>query len=403
MAVLSSKDLMFENRTLWGVSTAAAVRSIGYGATWPFMAVYFNEYLHLSLIFVGFIFTLNAALSIVFSLFAGYLSDVIGRKWTLISGSVAGFILYALLALLVYRAVLIASALFVMTAFSGSLVYPSANAIVSDVTTEKNREMGYTVYRIMANLGWAVGPLISSFIFRYGFEFIFLFVAVANLLSTIVSLLYVKRNVRYREAKRNFFVVDYRLYLFSIPVFLLIMVSSQFSVTLPIFVVEDLHIVVSNLGYFYAVNGTVVVIGQYPISKLMSRYPDIYALVFGAIFYSIGYLMVSFSRNLPSLIIDMIIITIGENLTSPNINTVVSKIAPKESVGQFMGFIGMVNQLARAAAPSVGTLILYSLGQRPGLVWPVIDIFGISAAILFFSFRGLFVPRKRIRGAAMQN
>ena len=65
----------YRNRSLWGVSIAASVRSIGYGATWPFLAVYFNTYLHMSLIFVGFIFTLNSGISILFSLFAGYMAD----------------------------------------------------------------------------------------------------------------------------------------------------------------------------------------------------------------------------------------------------------------------------------------------------------------------------------------
>ncbi|CAC12467.1 multidrug-efflux transporter related protein [Thermoplasma acidophilum] len=388
----------YRNRSLWGVSIAASVRSIGYGATWPFLAVYFNTYLHMSLLFVGLIFTLNSGISIVFSLFAGYMAAAFGRKFTLVLGNVAGFILYLLLSIFSGKNVAIISTLFVLTAFSGSLVFPSANSIVSDITSSMDREMGYAIYRIMANLGWAIGPLISAIIFSYGFGFIFLFVAIANAFATVIALIFVKTNTKFRSNRSGFLVKDYTLFFFSVPVFLLIMVSSQFSVTLPIYIVDDLHIVIKNLAYFYAVNGIVVVVGQYPISRMMRGHSDLYGLIFGSVFYTIGYLMVSFSHSLFYLIIDMIIITIGENFTSPNISTVASKIAPRDKVGRYMGFIGMINQLARTASPSVGTFILYSLSSSPILVWPAIDGFGISAIILFLVFKIAFVDRSRASG-----
>ncbi|WP_297217666.1 MFS transporter [Thermoplasma sp.] len=388
----------YRNRSLWGVSIAASVRSIGYGATWPFLAVYFNTYLHMSLIFVGFIFTLNSGISILFSLFAGYMADAFGRKSTLVVGNASGFVLYLLLSIFAHGNVALISILFIFTAFSGSLVFPSANSIVSDITSSTDREMGYAIYRIMANLGWAIGPLISAIIFSYGFSFIFLFVAIANATATIISIMFVNTNARFRTQRSGFLVKDYTLFFFSIPVFLLIMVSSQFSVTLPIYIVDDLHIIIRNLAYFYAVNGIVVVLGQYPISRMMRRYSDLYGLILGSVFYTIGYLMVSFSHTLFYLIIDMIVITIGENFTSPNISTVTSKIAPRDKVGRYMGFIGMINQLARTASPSVGTFILYSLSSSPVLVWPAIDGFGISAIILFLMFKIFFVDRHKIAG-----
>ncbi len=387
MGLLSSKDFMFNNRTLWGVSIAASVRSIGYGATWPFMAVYFDEYLHVNLLIVGIIFTLNAALSIVFSLASGYISDVMGRKRTLLAGTAIGFILYILLAAFIHASIFLISFLFVMTALSGSMVYPAANSIVSDATSGENRKMGYTIYRIMANLGWAIGPLVSAFIFSYGFSFVFLFVAIANVFSFGVSYIFVKKNVKYRSTKNSFFVRDSNLFLFSIPVLLIMIVASQFSVTLPLYVTKILKIMVSNLGYFYAVNGTVVVIGQYPISKIMSRYPQIYSMVYGSIFYVFGYLLVTFSNSLWKLMGDMVVITIGENLTSPSISTIVSSMAPDTMTGRYMGFIGMMNQVGRTAGPSIGTAIMYLLIIKPYLIWPAINVFGISAALLFYLFK----------------
>ncbi|MGC8609138.1 MAG: MDR family MFS transporter [Thermoplasmata archaeon] len=390
MGFLSSKDFMLNNRSLWGVSIAASVRSIGYGATWPFMAVYFDEYLHVNLVIVGIIFTLNAALSIVFSLASGYISDAMGRKRTLLAGTAIGFVLYILLAIFIHASIFIISFLFVMTALSGSMVYPAANSIVSDATSGDTRKMGYTIYRIMANLGWAIGPLVSAFIFSYGFSFVFLFVAIANIFSFAISYFFIKINVKYKVSRNSFMVKDMNLILFSIPVLLIMIVASQFSVTLPLYVTKVLGIMVRNLGYFYAVNGTVVVIGQYPISKLMARYPQIYSMIYGSIFYVLGYFLVTFSSSLWKLMGDMVVITIGENLTSPSISTIVSTMAPGNMTGRYMGFIGMMNQVGRTAGPSIGTAIMYILIVKPDLIWPVIDVFGISAALLFYLFKHNF-------------
>ena len=146
---------MLDNRVLWVISAASSIRSIGYGATWPYMAIFFNDELHISILLVGLIFTLLAILSMAFSIIGGGLADLIGRRKTIIIGSISGFFLYFAIAVFfrMHMPELLIVATFVFTSFSGSLVFPSASALVSDVTKPELRFLPYSIYRVTAHLG----------------------------------------------------------------------------------------------------------------------------------------------------------------------------------------------------------------------------------------------------------
>lgn len=387
---------MLHNRELWAVSIASGIRSVGFGATWPFMALFLKESLGIPVYIVGIVFTLGSIVSIVFSLFGGGLSDMIGRKRVLLTGSLISGILYLTMALLfrVNASSFLIVTIFIFTSIGGSLIFPSANALVADVTSESERINGYVVYRIMANLGWAIGPLAGSIIFVHGIFWIFILVTISSAAQGLIVLFMVRDRWRERRIRENleekkrisFLVYDKLLFLFTAGTFFVTLVSSQFSVTLPVYAGLKVGLDTSLIGYIYAVNGVVVVVGQYPMTNLMKRYPEILSMTLGAVAYSVGYLLVGFSSSVGDLMLDMIIITLGENLVSPVMNSIVSKIAPQEKLARYLGFLGMVNSSGRALGPSVGAFFL-SVFAFDGLkVWSAVDLFGLASIILFMLF-----------------
>ncbi len=387
---------MLGNRELWAVSVASGIRSIGFGATWPFMALFFNEQLNIPVYVVGIIFTLGSLVSLVFSLLGGGLSDYIGRKKVLLIGSAISSALYLLMAIFLNAGAgaLLIAALFVMTPIGGSLIFPSANALVADVTEEKDRTNGYVIYRIMANLGWAIGPFSGALLDVHGIFWIFILVTVCSAIQGVIVLLVVKD--RWMERKRrekldspgriSFLSYDRFLLVFSMGTFFVTLVSSQFSVTMPVYAGIKVGLPHYELGYIYAVNGVVVVLGQYPTTNFMKRFPEIASMIAGAVAYSIGYLLVGFSTTLLDLMLVMVVITVGENLVSPVMNSIVSKIAPRDKLARYLGFLGMVNSSGRALGPSVGAFFLSIFAFNGLLVWSSIDLFGAASIMAFLAF-----------------
>ncbi len=363
------------------------------GASWPFMAIFLSLYVHLAVYIVGLIFTLLSLMSMVFSILGGYLADLKGRKFTLYLGSISGIFIYFGIAMaFLIHLYTFTVVLFVLSSFSGSMVYPSASALIADYTNSQNREKGYAFYRILSNIGWAVGPLMGSLIFSAGIIYIFYALSITGVLQAIIVFFIKNRKpiATYTGKKNPFLVYDKFLFIFSIATFFIILVSSQFSVSLPLYAEIVIHLNPDFLGYIYAINGLIVVAGQYPLIKLFSRFGDLNTFIAGTIFYAIGYFIIAFSHNLFGLMFDMSIITIGENLTTPTINTVISKMAPANKTGRYMGFNSMFNSIGRAFGPSIGTSIMYFFNFNGFISWSLIATFGIFSIITVLVFGNMY-------------
>jgi len=99
----------------------------------------------------------------------------------------------------------------------------------------------------------------------------------------------------------------------------------------------------------------------------------------------------------------MVIITMGENLTSPMINTVVSKIATKGKMARYMGFIGMINSTGRALGPSIGSTFLYIFSYNGLKVWSAVDIFGLGSIVIFMVFSGMVFRNSKLKEKGIIN
>lgn len=381
------------NRQLWTISIASSIRSIGFGASWPFMAIFFNKQLGVPTIVVGIMFTILALISTVFSLIGGSLSDTIGRKRIILIGSAYGVVIYSLISYFLFNfsSLALVAELFVFSAVSGSFVFPSASALVSDVTKPEDRLLSYSIYRIMANLGWAIGPFSGSYLQGYGMQYIFILLALASVAQFTIVFLFIRESAPSQERKGKILQIGYDRFLivFSAGSFFGILLASQFSVTLPLFAVQSAGVLEYQLGYIYAINGIVVVLGQYPMSYILRKVNDVYTMILGSAFYVAGYFLVGFAHSATYLYLDMVVITMGENLTSPVMNSVVSKISPRGKTGSYMGFLSMVNSTGRAIGPSVGSLFL-SIYMFDGLrTWMTLSSFGLVTIVFMFLFLGM--------------
>ncbi len=386
------KALLFNVGELWAVSSASMIRSIGMGMSWPFLAIFLHNEEHIPIYYVGLLFTLSTVVSITFSMVGGGLSDRFGRKGMLLTGSILGAGLYMVLASLVFQGspVFYIELLFVLSNISGAFVFPAASALVSDVTSESQRTMAYSLYRIMSNVGWAVGPLVGGFIYDSGMYYIFALLSLTSIAQFSIVLLYVKkREGTSRNLGRldSFLVVDKYLIAFASGTFFVTLIASQFSVTLPIFATNVVSIPTNQIGYIYAVNGFIVVAGQYPMSWLLRHMNDINVMVLGSAFYALGYFLIGFSHDLLGIMLDMVIITVGENLTSPGMNSVVSKIAPKDKVGRYMGFLSMMNSSGRAIGPSIGTVLMFIFAYQGFEVWTSLSMLGVTAVFILLAVK----------------
>lgn len=387
---------MLENRQLWAVSLIMTIRSAAMGGIWPYMAIFLNERLSVPVAEIGITFALLAVLSAFFQIVGGYMADFFGRKSAMILAAAGGIMTYfGLILLLNYSfPAEYLMVLFAFTSFSGGIIAPASNAMVADVTPPGERERGYAVYRVLTNLGWAAGAIAVSVLYAFGMIRVFLLVDLLMAVQLLIIVLYIRETravtprgtVSLKQRLRQFAVLDKSLTLFSAATLLITIMIAQFSVTLSLFSALRVNIQPSDIGYIYALNGVVVVLGQMPAIGLVRRINDFNGLILGAMLYMAGYFLVGFSHNLPALLFDMVIITMGENFTTPTISTIISKLSPPDKMGRYMAFNQMANSAGRALGPAVGSVFFSILAFGPSL-WGTLDLFGLAGVLLLLAVR----------------
>ncbi|EQD40109.1 multidrug efflux permease, partial [mine drainage metagenome] len=203
---------------------------------------------------------------------------------TLIVGSSFGSIIYALLAYLTYVSFnpLITALAFILSSISGSLVFPSSSAMVSDLTSTEDRSRAYSIYRVVTNLGWAIGPITGAYLSLMGMQWIFVFLSCASILQLGIILVFVRESMvlpaaglaNWNSSARPGRILSRDIIIFSLATFLIILVASQFSVTLPVYANTYAGVREWQIGYIYAVNGIVVVLGQIPMNLITRKLRD---------------------------------------------------------------------------------------------------------------------------------
>ena len=68
-------SLLLDNKPLWSVGFIVMIRSIGFGSTWPFMAIFFNTDLGVPVYLVGVIFGALAISSTGCQIIGGHMTD----------------------------------------------------------------------------------------------------------------------------------------------------------------------------------------------------------------------------------------------------------------------------------------------------------------------------------------
>jgi DHA1 family multidrug resistance protein B-like MFS transporter len=390
---MASEQEAWNHKQVRYLGLARMIRSVGTGAIWPFIALYFSLDLRLPLYITGMIFSVYFATGIVSQPVSGLLADFLGRKPTMVVASSLYILVSSALFLadVLHGSAIIISTLFVCFALPSAIEYPAMNAMVSDLSPGTGKSHAFSTFRTIFNAGWIMGPLFGVIFFQLGFSLIFLLNVITSVASLLFILVFIDGSSSFGrlEAIRVgdlHFKLDRLIIIFGSGVFFLAVLAGQFQTSLPLFSAHSILINPALYGYVYAVNGITVVVSQPVINRIMRRFSDMQSMVLGVLFYIIGYWAVAFTATLPQLILDMVIITTGENLTAPAENSIISSYSPREKTGRYMAFKSAMWGMGSMVGPSAGLLFLYGFKYSGPLTWSSIGLFGVAAIVAFLLF-----------------
>jgi MFS family permease len=392
----------------------------------PFLVLYLNSRLELSLSQAGLVVAIYGVGAMLTGPFAGHLADRFGGLLVMkLSLFLSGVVLFVMLAASSFLAI---SAVTALWAIVSEAFRPASLSILTGIVRPEQRKTAVSVNRLAINLGMSTGPAAAGFLAMVSFEWLFIIDASTSLLAAAVLTLSpwrtgttpsvagskttVERNpetkapglsavranpgepgaIRTQVAVESqtpdeIAGVDPRrreLLYFLAALLPSLMIFFQSHAAMPFFLVRQLNITEGSFGLLLTINTVLIIFLEVPLNAAMARWPHHHSMALGALLTGAGFGALAFVNGFWTAGITVAIWTFGEMILFPASSAYIADIAPDERRGSYMGLFQMTFSVAFAAGPWLGTQLLDAAGPR--VLWGATFLLGCLSAVLLFRF-----------------
>lgn len=158
---------------------------------------------------------------------------------------------------------------------------------------------------------------------------------------------------------------------------------------IPLYAADVLGLGLPAIGWIVTLSSFIDMAMFYPAGVLMDRYGRKWAIVPSFFIQGVGMALVALATGFGGLLLASIIIGFGNGIGSGTMLTLGSDLAPKRSMGEFLGVWRLVGDMGNTGAPIVAGAVADVLGLSPATL--VMALVGMGAAAVF----ALYVPETR--------
>lgn len=375
---------------------------IFYWMFFPFMALHFTESFGKEV--AGLVLTIPPLVGVFSSLIGGRMADRFGRRPTMLLGVIIECCMLALFA--ASSSPWMDFIAFTGLAMGGSIYWPASSAMVADLTTEEDRREVFATFYTAMNVGVVVGPVIGSFFFDEFRSQLMLICFLINAVFGVILFFILKESlpksarVAQSGSAVTGLVEQWRGYkaifsdwVFSLYIIAGILISFTFmqmdlymGVYIKEFVPEQPLLAWADWSYslsstqtfgaMVGINGLLVVLFTLVVTRLFAHWSDRNSLILSSVLTGIGMFAMGLTTNVWLLFGCMVIFTLGELVRTPVAQSFISKYAPEDKRGQYMGASTLQFSIGRFLAP-------FSIGISHWL--SPVGVFGIIMMCAFIS------------------
>ncbi|WP_379967667.1 MDR family MFS transporter [Ectobacillus sp. sgz5001026] len=372
----------------------------------PFMAIYFSDSFGKEM--AGYLLIASQFLSVLATLFGGYLADTYGRKRMMVISTFVqsfAFILFTFANSSILESPLLTFIAFSLLGIMGSLYYPASAAMVSDTVQEDKQSNVFAVFYTAININVVAGPIIGAyFFFTHRFELL-LVSTIVNVMLAFVFQIFIRETLPIhtgvdnkswitvlKEQVSNYKVIfqDRIFFIFILSGIFIAQTYTQIDLLLAVYIKEIIHGQVffhffitgeSLFSWIIAENGLLVALFTVAVTKLSNRFSEKTIFILSSILYGISMLVFDNVPSVIGMIVAMAIFTLGEIVVVGIQNSFVSKIAPENMRAQYFATSMLRWSIGRTVAP-IAIPVSQWLGYS--LTFILIAILALVSACLYW-------------------
>jgi MFS family permease len=364
-------------RLFWVVVVVSFIDRIGGTLLFPFFALYITQKFNVGMTQAGILLGVSSLFGLIGSTIGGALTDKFGRKQLILFG-----LIFSAVSTLAFGLVTEYSILFplmIVVGLLSSVAHPAHDAMIADILPEKQRQEGFGILRVVANLSWMIGPTIGGFVANINFFYLFVIDAVISCVVAAIIFRVIpetKPEPQAHEQHESFWqtLMGYRIVLkdlafmaFMVAGLLMMIVYLQMYGTLSVYLRDNHNISPSGYGFLMTTSAITVVLFQFWVSRIIKYRPPFLMMALGTIFYMIGFTLFGIVTAYFLFALNIVIITIGEMIVVPVSQSIGANFAPETMRGRYMAIFGLSWAIPSTVGPGAAGYILDN--YNPNLLW----------------------------------
>jgi MFS family permease len=357
---------------------------------------------------IGLFFTLAMIAPLMFQILGGWLSDAIGRVQAMAIGSVAGFAGYLIFIISPSWGWLLLAmvGLSVATSFVG----PSFQALVAEESSEESRGRVFgivqSLFLVVGVIGAPLGGLLAD---QVGFRWMFGVAAALYGVATVIRV-YMSRKIRRQELEappenaKPRSAPSFSYLKTSLTTLVGLMVGGgivtwifisdgvgdvTFSMVgnlFPLYLNNIIGLSKTQLGIMGAVASIVTMAFTTLGGMLSDKAGERVGIVLGNIFIGIAIFLMLNISSYALFIAAWALLGLGQALSGPAYNSLISKVVPAHLRGTAFGFFSTSLGLISLPAPFIGTWLWEKFGARVPFYVPLVALM-LMLPVIWFKFK----------------
>jgi POT family proton-dependent oligopeptide transporter len=392
-------------RPFWIANVSEIFERLSYYGAFASLALYLQEKLNFSTQQTGTLTGLFGGMVWFLAIFGGAVADKLGFRRAL---SLAYLILAAAYFLIgsigaawlapVRNAVplsLFVGVILILPALGISLVKPCVVGTTARASKDNVRQVGYSIYYTMVNIGGTAGPYVASWVHKHmALENVFR-VSALSVFAMFFFVLFFFREPRktgdapppsFSQVVKNFVMI---LWPPRFLIFLLIftgywIVFWQQYTTLPGYFQEYVSAKKGLVELVLITDPLVVIALTIAVNQLLRKLAPLHAVILGTVVSSLSWLILAFWPTVTGAVASLAMLALGEIIQQPPYYSYISKLAPPGQQGIYMGFAFLPLGLGSIFGGMIGGYLVHHYAEvlhRPERVWYSVTAIGLLTAV----------------------